>query len=967
MSVDTAIAERVLALLEPVRSDAEEGEDLDPDIDPYLAIDMDLTVMAPDYKACAEKAIVVLKEESKHLQIMAWLALSWMRAFGLDGYRDGLVLIRESLKKYAGSIFPTDPKRRGKAIKFAGSNGRIVAVLKKVDIEAEPAAVPLLHEIKSLLTEIAAEYKKVDTDASLDFSKVEAILDEKVPDGFVPEAQPVPPLDGVTTLEDAVSENTAESLSEPTSEASNGVATELPNNVEEAPETAEEIEDTSSEERSASDGAEVPEEAFILPWDVEELLDELPGVSDAGTDIENTDDQDDMVAYMTLESEMMKRSGTDYQQCIGLCKDILLNRSKHLRVATWLCIGWFKTEQLRGLRDGILLLGELIDRFNDRLYPLDASQKSKILQRLNSDTRLHLVKKIPLGSEAAEFHFSDEKIRALTEGPTRKLHALKGKTIVGQEDFQKELEKILDKEESEAYLRSFSTHFVVQKAGIERVPFEVNDRAVAALRKAGMPQNVADSLRRDLQGNSYVGWGRCYDDLLLAMGEEKVHKYQPILETCLNAHLQQLLEIEAAFTRLQTFCMEHLPADPPKLETLSEIFSDLAERAREQMQAGTERLLALEEKASQAEKATKERESRAAERKTRSTNRQQAAVKPTSSAGSESAPTVAQLKITGAEDALNAIKKGLKYYFEEDPTEEEENPAPRPLTLEPRIYGLSRTFRWGGIHTLPDDNKEEGPNEVRQKYLKNPPSDVDTETLIRKLELDFLQQNAFIYWIDGQQLVVTALEKLGDRGQDAAAEIKMHLAKLLQRFPELPERTFRDKKTPFASPETRAWLEEEVMKVWGSGGNEKILPPILGEDYSEINQVYENACEELPDRFEENALAMHQAIEGETRRKGRFLIRLNLANYYSLSKQLGIARSKFNQLIQEIDEYNIAEWEQALSVSVWQSAYLNNQKLLQNELRAAEQEDIQKQQQLLFEYIAQYDGVLALRLMNHNN
>ncbi len=84
------------------------------------------------------------------------------------------------------------------------------------------------------------------------------------------------------------------------------------------------------------------------------------------------------------------------------------------------------------------------------------------------------------------------------------------------------------------------------------------------------------------------------------------------------------------------------------------------------------------------------------------------------------------------------------------------------------------------------------------------------------------------------------------------------------------------------------------------------MPPIIGEDYDQINKDYETACEELPKNFEENLKTMQQSIEGESRKKGRFLRLLNLANYCYLAKKYPLAQPFFGQLMQLIEQYHIS-------------------------------------------------------------
>lgn len=142
-----------------------------------------------------------------------------------------------------------------------------------------------------------------------------------------------------------------------------------------------------------------------------------------------------------------------------------------------------------------------------------------------------------------------------------------------------------------------------------------------------------------------------------------------------------------------------------------------------------------------------------------------------------------------------------------------------------------------------------------------------------------------------------------------------------------------------------------------------LLPPIMGEDYFPISEDYKKACEELPANFEINIAKMQQKISGDTRRKGRFLRLLNLSNLCIEAKQFQLAKVHLLQLNNKIEEYNLAEWEPALCVAVWQSTYLVNNTLLETKDKEIKN-TIELEQTNLFSKIANYDGVLAIKLSN---
>ncbi len=190
----------------------------------------------------------------------------------------------------------------------------------------------------------------------------------------------------------------------------------------------------------------------------------------------------------------------------------------------------------------------------------------------------------------------------------------------------------------------------------------------------------------------------------------------------------------------------------------------------------------------------------------------------------------------------------------------------------------------------------------------------------------------------------------------------------LNRFPQLLELKFKNKETAFADKDTISWINSDVFTVLGSGeGNKEplLLPPIMGEDYDSINKAYDKACKELPKNFEENVAKMQSQISGDTRRKGRFLRQLNLANLCVEAKQYKLAKVHLLQLNEKIEEYNLAEWEPALCVAVWQSTYLVNKNLIETENKETKIV-IETEQAKLFAKIANYDGVLAIKLSNKN-
>jgi hypothetical protein len=119
---------------------------------------------------------------------------------------------------------------------------------------------------------------------------------------------------------------------------------------------------------------------------------------------------------------------------------------------------------------------------------------------------------------------------------------------------------------------------------------------------------------------------------------------------------------------------------------------------------------------------------------------------------------------------------------------------------------------------------------------------------------------------------------------------------------------------------------------------------------------------ELPKNIETNITSMQKAINSDERRKGKFLRRLNLANYCMQAKIYDLARVHLTELNSLIDEYNIESWEPALCTSVWQSMYMVNKELISKMKDKELKLILENEQKELFNKVAKYDSIIAIKL-----
>ncbi len=423
-----------------------------------------------------------------------------------------------------------------------------------------------------------------------------------------------------------------------------------------------------------------------------------------------------------------------------------------------------------------------------------------------------------------------------------------------------------------------------------------------------------------------------------------------------RSNAADIIEAEKILIQIVSECQKLFPDSIPVLKSLKEIIEGHAEKAKSLVAPPKNEEPVKEEKSDSKIEVTPSG-------KIEETQKPQQTAAPTTS-------SLKEIKLTNEKDAIAQFRQTLTFLFES------QQPSADGIKKEkiPEnhfVFGLARQLQWSKIIRPPDADKVtqiEAPNQVIRGKMKEWFTSSNWDTLIPRIEISFLKANSeFPYWLDAQRYVTKALEQKGGIYIQASEDIKIHLAKLLQRIPDLLQLIFKDKQTPFADDETIKWINEEVKPSLsgGKGAESIILPPIMGEDYDPINKEYETACNELPGNFEKNISEMQKGISSDPRKKGKFLRRLNLANYCIQAKKYELAEVNLNELKASIEEYNIAEWETALCTAVWQSLYLVNAKLI-SEVNAELKTKLENQQKELFGKIAKYDGILAMKLQQKN-
>ena len=135
--------------------------------------------------------------------------------------------------------------------------------------------------------------------------------------------------------------------------------------------------------------------------DLQRLLQPIPGSSPTGIDLRGQNPDSHESVYWQLRSarnesgEIERKHLTDpanaeydlnrcrWSEIISKAVDVLAQQSKDLEVAAWLCDSLLRVHGFAGLRDGLRLTRELVEKYWDGLYPaLDASGEG-VAARLN--------------------------------------------------------------------------------------------------------------------------------------------------------------------------------------------------------------------------------------------------------------------------------------------------------------------------------------------------------------------------------------------------------------------------------------------------------------------------------------------------------------------------------------------------------------------------------------------------------
>jgi type VI secretion system protein ImpA len=162
-------------------------------------------------------------------------------------------------------------------------------------------------------------------------------------------------------------------------------------------------------------------------FDLNKLLQPVSGPTGCGEDLSFSRELDAIAEARRFDDSSLDQGEwvtdvktADWPYVVRNCAGLIESRSKDLRLAVWLAEANAKVHHFSGLAEGYSVLGGLLERFWDGMYPLpeDGDQEQRIgnLSWILSRS-VHLVREIPLtegkGSAFSLLDFETARARAL--------------------------------------------------------------------------------------------------------------------------------------------------------------------------------------------------------------------------------------------------------------------------------------------------------------------------------------------------------------------------------------------------------------------------------------------------------------------------------------------------------------------------------------------------------------------------
>jgi type VI secretion system protein VasJ len=268
-------------------------------------------------------------------------------------------------------------------------------------------------------------------------------------------------------------------------------------------------------------------------------------------------------------------------------------------------------------------------------------------------------------------------------------------------------------------------------------------------------------------------------------------------------------------------------------------------------------------------------------------------------------------------EAQNLIKRAAHYLFTQNPA----NPLP---------YRVLRMINWMKIDKIPPNNNgvtqipgipADLSNRFQQMVQNN-----DWQTLLHQAET---KCSEVLFWLDAHRYVVLAMDALGPSYEEAKKAVCIEVASFVRRMPEILNLQFKSG-IPFASGETKLWIESELLSKeahsenlsssasFQEAGSNKRLNEVIKEAKSLVSKG----------KLKDAILLFQEGLTSIQLRKERFLWRLELAKLCLAADRPELAKPQLDLLDNEITRFSLEDWEPRLCIDTILSLLDCQQRLL---------------------------------------
>jgi type VI secretion system protein VasJ len=274
------------------------------------------------------------------------------------------------------------------------------------------------------------------------------------------------------------------------------------------------------------------------------------------------------------------------------------------------------------------------------------------------------------------------------------------------------------------------------------------------------------------------------------------------------------------------------------------------------------------------------------------------------------APTI-PVDAGSAEEAAKLLKTGLEQFRDIADFTRKVDPG------NPASYRLLRLAAWMPVNALP-------PVQDGNTLISAP--DLMVKTNIESLfsGRNYLaashacEENLpqYRFWLDLNRLAAQALEKMGVAYNDARDAICAETVLLVQRLTGLENLTFSDG-TPFADAQTKSWLK---TLGFGAGGGQDTAA-CSGAEAAVAGALSKAQTQQREQKLSEAVKPLQDGLSSAGSGKDKLLWRTALARFFLFSGKPELAEPFIEQLLADLDNYRIEEWDPALALHALTTAH----------------------------------------------